>query len=109
VKFAIKAGVRHPKAKTFAFEAQKTMYHGKHIAKGDTVYVFASPIEEACHSAGKLPKPTEKLAIRVQVSFGQLDDVMTLRKRSNDRNRKIPPMAAIVTNLGQTTSKPAPR
>jgi hypothetical protein len=31
--------------KTFAFTAQKTMYGGKHIAKGDTVFVFASENE----------------------------------------------------------------
>ena len=35
--FAIKAEVPDPRAKTFAFTAQKTMYGGKHIAKGDTV------------------------------------------------------------------------
>ena len=40
--FAIKAEVCDPRAKTFAFTAQKTMYGGKHIAEGDTVFVFAS-------------------------------------------------------------------
>jgi hypothetical protein len=40
--FAIKAEVGHPRAKMFQFGAQKTMYGGKHIAKGDTVFVFAS-------------------------------------------------------------------
>jgi hypothetical protein len=34
-----------PEAKTFAFRAQKTMYGGKHITKGDTVFVFASENE----------------------------------------------------------------
>ena len=43
--FAIKAEVRDPRAKTFAFTAQKTMYGGKHIAEGDTVFVFASENE----------------------------------------------------------------
>ena len=43
--FAIKAEVRDPRAKTFAFVAQKTMYGGKHIAEGDTVFVFASENE----------------------------------------------------------------
>ncbi len=43
--FAIKAEVRAPRAKTFAFTAQKTMYGGKHIAEGDTVFVFASENE----------------------------------------------------------------
>jgi hypothetical protein len=40
--FAIKAEVRNPRAKTFVFTAQKTMYGGKHIAEGDTVFIFAS-------------------------------------------------------------------
>ena len=40
--FAIKAEVSDPQAKTFAFKAQKTMYGGKHIAKGDAVFIFAS-------------------------------------------------------------------
>ncbi len=45
MNFAIKAEVRNPKANTFAFDAQKTMYGGKRIAPGDTVYVFASENE----------------------------------------------------------------
>jgi hypothetical protein len=43
--FAIKAEVSDPGAKTFAFRAQKTMHGGKHIAKGDTIFVFASENE----------------------------------------------------------------
>jgi hypothetical protein len=43
--FAIKAEVRDPRVKTFVFTAQKTMYGGKQIAKGDTVFVFASENE----------------------------------------------------------------
>jgi hypothetical protein len=43
--FAIKAEVRDPQAKSFAFNAQKTMYGGKLIAEGDAVFVFASEKE----------------------------------------------------------------
>jgi hypothetical protein len=43
--FAIKAEVSDPRAKTFAFSAQKTMYGGKRIAQGDTIFVFASENE----------------------------------------------------------------
>jgi hypothetical protein len=43
--FAIKAEVNDPRAAAFAFNAQKTMYGGKKIAKGDTVFVFASENE----------------------------------------------------------------
>jgi hypothetical protein len=43
--FAIKSEVRDLRASTFVFAAQKTMYGGKHIAKGDTVFIFASENE----------------------------------------------------------------
>jgi len=43
--FAFKAEVSDPQAKTFAFTGQKTMYGGKHIAKGDEIFVFASENE----------------------------------------------------------------
>src|SRR6476646_3610174 len=43
--YAIKAEVSDPRAKAFVFNAQKTMYGGKRIAKGDTIFVFASENE----------------------------------------------------------------
>ena len=43
--FAIKAGIDDPHAETFAFAAQKTMYGGRRIAAGDTIYLFASENE----------------------------------------------------------------
>jgi len=43
--YAIKAEVDDPRATSFAFEAQKTMYGGKLIALGDTIFVFASENE----------------------------------------------------------------
>ena len=43
--FAIKAEVSDPLAETFSFSAQKTMYGGKHIAIGDTIFIFASETE----------------------------------------------------------------
>src|SRR4029077_19678036 len=43
--FAIKAEVSDPRAETFAFRDKKTMYGGKHIAKGDTIFVLASENE----------------------------------------------------------------
>lgn len=43
--YAIKVAVRTPRSARFAFAAQKTMYGGKHIAKGDILFVFASENE----------------------------------------------------------------
>ncbi len=45
--FAIKTAVSDPEAGAFAFRAQKTMYGGKHVAAGDTIFVFASESEGA--------------------------------------------------------------
>jgi hypothetical protein len=43
--FAIKAEVSDPNAETFAFSKQKTMYAGKEIAEGDSIFVLASENE----------------------------------------------------------------
>lgn len=43
--YAIKAEIADSRAKTFALPAQKTMYGGKEIAEGDTVFIFASENE----------------------------------------------------------------
>lgn len=43
--YAIKAAIDNPRAKTFTLAAQKTMYGGKKIAAGDTVFLFASENE----------------------------------------------------------------
>jgi hypothetical protein len=43
--YAIKAHVHDPKAKAFSFAAQKTMYGGKQVAAGDTIFIFASENE----------------------------------------------------------------
>ena len=45
MKYAIKAEVGDTRAATFTFSAQKTMYGGKQIAKGDTIFIFASENE----------------------------------------------------------------
>jgi hypothetical protein len=46
--FAIKAEIADPRAETFVFSAQKTMYGGKTIAVGDRVFLFASENEGGC-------------------------------------------------------------
>ena len=43
--FAIKVEINDPQAATFAFDEQKTMYGGKHIGKGDLIFLFASANE----------------------------------------------------------------
>lgn len=43
--FAIKAAIADLGARAFTFARQKTMYGGKRIAAGDTIYLFASENE----------------------------------------------------------------
>ena len=43
--YAIKADISDPRAKAFTFRRAKTMYGGKQIAEGDTIFVFASENE----------------------------------------------------------------
>lgn len=43
--FAIKTAIADIDAATFTFVAQKTMYGGKRIAAGDTIFIFASENE----------------------------------------------------------------
>lgn len=43
--YAIKAEVSDTNAAAFVFSGRKTMYGGKHIAKGDRIFVFASENE----------------------------------------------------------------
>ncbi len=51
--FAVKAAIAEIGAQTFSFSAQKTMYGGKAIAVGDTVYLFASETHGGCGLIGK--------------------------------------------------------
>jgi hypothetical protein len=43
--YAIKTEIGEPRARTFTFTAQKTMYGGKLIAAGDEIFLFASENE----------------------------------------------------------------
>jgi len=51
--YAIKAEVSDTQATTFVFDAQKTMYGGKRIAKGDTIFLFASENEGGAGLIGR--------------------------------------------------------
>ena len=77
--FAVKAAIAEIGAQTFSFSAQKTMYGGKAIAKGDTVYVFASENEggpgliargivtAADHAGVKKPEGVARYTPRVSI------------------------------------------
>ena len=80
--FAIKAEIRDPQSRMFAFTAQKTMYGGKQIGEGDTVFVFASENEggqgliargvvTSAESIAKKPG-IERQTPRVSVTIGRI-------------------------------------
>jgi hypothetical protein len=78
--FVIKTEVSDLHAKTFGFRAQKTMYGGKLIAKGDTIFIFASEnsggpglvargVIIAAHASAKMPgvtRQTPRVSITIQ-------------------------------------------
>jgi len=43
--YVIKTEIKETQARLWSFERQKTMYGGKRIARGDTVFIFASENE----------------------------------------------------------------
>lgn len=45
LNYAIKTAIRDPGARHYRFNRQKTMYGGKQVAAGDTIYLFASENE----------------------------------------------------------------
>jgi hypothetical protein len=48
IMYVIKTAIRETRARTWTFERQKTMYGGKRITVGATVFVFASENEGGC-------------------------------------------------------------
>jgi hypothetical protein len=90
--FAIKAEVRDPRAKALAFIAHKTMYGGKLIAEGDTVFVFASETQGGqgliargvvtSAEATAKTRGVERQTPRVSVTIGRI----TLAKRPLGRS-----------------------
>ena len=94
--FAIKTEIRDPRAKTFTFTAQKTMYGGKTIAAGDTIYLFASENEggqgliargiiTAAEAVAKKPGP-ERQTPRVSITIKRT----ALAKRALGRSELKP-------------------
>jgi len=82
VTFAIKAEIGDPQASSFVFAAQKTMYGGKRIAAGDTIFLFASENEggqglcargivtsaEAVPRKPDLDRQTPRVSLTIRVS-----------------------------------------
>jgi len=81
--FVIKTEIRDQDAAAFAFPAQKTMYGGKLIAAGDTLFIFASEndggrglfargVVEAVQPMPRKPDLARQTP-RVSITVGRLD------------------------------------
>ena len=86
--YAIKAEVTDPNAITWAFDEQKTMYGGKHITKGDLIFVFASENEGG---SGLIAK-------------GVVSSAEATSRRAGVE-RQAPRVSITVTRTGQTKRK----
>lgn len=75
--FAIKTAIADPEAGSLAFATHKTMYGGKRIAAGDTIFLFASEHEGGqglvarglVTAAEALPKPPDAARWTPRVSI----------------------------------------
>ncbi len=87
--YAIKAEVNDPGAETFAFSAQKTMYDGKHIAQGDTIFVFASENEGGSGLIAKGVVTTAKVIAKKPGIARQTPRVSIAIKRTELAKRRL--------------------
>src|SRR5258708_38829112 len=95
--YVIKAEVGDPRAETFAFSAQKTMYGGKRIARGDTIFVFASENEggpglvaSGIVSSSKAIAKTRGIALQTpRASLIIKGTALARRRRGRDEPRPV--------------------
>jgi len=86
--FAIKAEVRNPRAARFTFSAQRTMYGGKRVANGDTIFVFASENEGGPGLIARGVVTSAKATPRKRVVARQTPRVsITIRRTARARRR----------------------
>jgi len=87
--YAIKAEIREPRAATFVFDAQKTMYGGKAIAPGDTIYVFASENEGGAGLIARGVVDSAELLPRTPGIARQTPRVALTVSRTDDAHRSL--------------------
>ena len=67
--YAIKVEIADPAARMFSFTRQKTMYGGKHIVAGDTIFVFASESQFYRQATNKIVGISEQAAAFLEGHF----------------------------------------
>jgi hypothetical protein len=94
--YAIKTEVTDPKASVWCFARQKTMYGGKNVAAGDTIFVFASENEGGIGLVAKGVVTSVQATPRIECVERQAPRISIAVKRTNLAKRK----------LGRTELKP---
>jgi hypothetical protein len=87
--FAVKTDVTDPEADEWTFARHKTMYGGKHIAVGDTVYVFASENEGGSGLVAKGVVTSVQAVARIEGPERQTPRVSIEVKRTKSSRRKL--------------------
>lgn len=65
MNYAIKAPIGDPRARRFRFDRQKTMYGGKQVAAGDTIYLFDSENDGGSGLIARGIVTTAKAVVRI--------------------------------------------
>jgi len=87
--YAIKAEVKDPRTKTFVFTAQKTMYGGKQIVEGDTIFIFASENDGGAGLIARGVVTVSKAAPKKRAIARQTPRVSITVKRSALAKRRL--------------------
>ena len=87
--YAIKAEVNDPNASSWSFKAQKAMYGGKRIAKGDLIFVFASENEGGPGLIARGVVSQAEAIPRKQGIERQTPRVSITVTRTGDANRRL--------------------
>ncbi|TAA46724.1 hypothetical protein EA655_01930 [Pseudoxanthomonas winnipegensis] len=99
--FAIKAEVPDARAPRFVFTAQKTMYDGKRVSVGDTIFIFASENEGG---AGLIARGTVTACEHIPRTAARQTPRISIAVARNGRNAQ--PLGR--TQLRAFRGQPAP-
>lgn len=94
--FAIKAAISDPLAPEFSFPRQKTMYKGKSVGVGDTIYVFSSENEDGSGLIAK-GRVTQSKAVPLNPSLARQTPRVSVKIKRIKRARR---------SLGRAELKP---
>lgn len=87
--YAIKVEIKDPRAKTFTFARQKTMYGGKKIAAGDVIFIFDSENEGGSGLIAKGVVTAAKAIPKLPIAEPQTPRVSIIVKRTASARKRL--------------------